>query len=259
MSAATLADLFANADPKHTAVILPEDGSAITYRSLADQVEALAAVLRGFGLEPGETVGIVLPNGIEYLAAFLAVTRARLVAAPLNPAYKAEEFRFSLEDAGARLVMAKPGQHPASEAAAALGLPVWSAVRDRSGGVYFDGDGAHSGPLPAPEAPRPGDTALFLHTSGTTSRPKGVPLTHGNLMASLGNIASHYRLTPADTTLVVMPLFHVHGLLGATLSTFFSGGTRSCRGASAPAPSGPRPGPTGRRGTPPCRRSTRSC
>jgi acyl-CoA synthetase (AMP-forming)/AMP-acid ligase II len=225
MTAATLADLFANADPKHPAVILPEDGSAITYRSLAEQVEALAAVLRAFGLQPGETVGIVLPNGIEYLAAFLAVTRARLVAAPLNPAYKAEEFRFYLEDAGALLVIGKPGPHPAREAAAALGLPVWSAVRDVSGGVYFDGEGAHSGPLPAPEAPGPDDTALFLHTSGTTSRPKGVPLTHGNLMASLRNIASHYRLTPEDTTLVVMPLFHVHGLVGATLSTFLAGGT----------------------------------
>jgi acyl-CoA synthetase (AMP-forming)/AMP-acid ligase II len=225
MTAATLAELFTHADPNRPAVVLPEDGSGITYRSLADQVEALAAVLRGFGLQPGETVGIVLPNGIEYLAAFLAVTRARLVAAPLNPAYKAEEFRFYLEDAGALLVIAKPGRHPAGEAAAALGLPVWSAVRDSSGGIYFDGEGAHSGPLPAPEAPRPDDTALFLHTSGTTSRPKGVPLTHGNLMASLGNIAGHYCLTPADTSLVVMPLFHVHGLLGATLSTFLSGGT----------------------------------
>jgi acyl-CoA synthetase (AMP-forming)/AMP-acid ligase II len=222
---ATLADLFAHADPNHPAVVLPEDGSAMTYRSLADHVEALAAVLRGFGLQPGETVGIVLPNGIEYLAAFLAVTRARLVAAPLNPAYKAEEFRFYLEDASALLVIAKPGPHPAREAAVALGLPVWYAVRDASGGMYFDGDGAHSGPLPVPEAPRPDDTALFLHTSGTTSRPKGVPLTHGNLMASLRNIAGHYRLTPEDASLIVMPLFHVHGLLGATLSTFLSGGT----------------------------------
>src|SRR5262249_34894570 len=65
----------------------------------------------------------------------------------------------------------------------------------------------------------------FLHTSGTTSRPKGVPLTHRNLMASLANIVHTYRLGPEDTSLVVMPLFHVHGLLGATLSTLHSGGT----------------------------------
>jgi acyl-CoA synthetase (AMP-forming)/AMP-acid ligase II len=225
MSAATLADLFINADPKHPAVILPEDGSPTTYRTLAEQVEALAAVLRGGGLRPGDTVGIVLPNGLEYLATFLAVTRARLTAAPLNPAYKAEEFRFYLEDAGARLVITVPGPHAVREAANGLGLSAWAAVRPESGRVRFDGEGVPAGAGPTPEPPRPDDRALFLHTSGTTSRPKGVPLTHGNLTASLRNIAGHYRLSAEDTTLVVMPLFHVHGLLGATLSTFLSGGT----------------------------------
>src|SRR5205807_7631108 len=77
----------------------------------------------------------------------------------------------------------------------------------------------------SPEAPRPDDVALFLHTSGTTSRPKGVPLTHANLMASVRNIAAHYRLSPADVGLVVMPLFHVHGLIGATLAPLHGGGT----------------------------------
>jgi acyl-CoA synthetase (AMP-forming)/AMP-acid ligase II len=223
--AATLADLLPRAEPNQAAVILPEDGTATTYRSLADQVEALAAGLRRGGPQPGEAVAIVLPNGLEYLAAFLAVTRSRLVAAPLNPAYKVEEFRFYLEDAGARLVLAVPGPHAARDAAAALGLPVWAVVRTASGLVRFEGEGAATAQEPAPEPPRPDDTALFLHTSGTTSRPKGVPLTHGNLTASLRNIATHYRLTPDDTSLVVMPLFHVHGLLGATLSTFLTGGT----------------------------------
>jgi acyl-CoA synthetase (AMP-forming)/AMP-acid ligase II len=224
MTAATLADLFAGADPDRPAVILPDDGATTTYRALADQVGALAATLRRSGLQPGATVSIVLPNGLEYLAAFLAVTRARLVAAPLNPAYKVDEFRFYLEDAAARLVIAPPGPHPVREAAAALGLRVWAAVRDGAGRVRFEGDGVPAEASPVPEGPRPDDAALFLHTSGTTSRPKGVPLTHGNLMASLRNIATHYRLTPDDRTLVVMPLFHVHGLLGATLSTFLSGG-----------------------------------
>jgi acyl-CoA synthetase (AMP-forming)/AMP-acid ligase II len=225
MTAATLADLFAAADPNHPAVVLPEDGATTTYRTLAGQVEALAATLGRSGLQPGDTVSIVLPNGLEYLATFLAVTRARLVAAPLNPAYKADEFRFYLEDAAARLVLTVPGPHPVREAAAALGLPTWAAACDGSGRLRFDGEGLPSAAGPIPEAPRPDDTALFLHTSGTTSRPKGVPLTHGNLTASLRNIAAHYRLTPDDRTLVVMPLFHVHGLLGATLSTFLSGGT----------------------------------
>src|SRR5262249_40736527 len=73
-------------------------------------------------------------------------------------------------------------------------------------------------------SPTAGDVALFLHTSGTTSRPKGVPLTHGNLMSSIANIAATYQLTPRDRSLIVMPLFPVHGLIGATLSTLHTGG-----------------------------------
>ena len=74
-------------------------------------------------------------------------------------------------------------------------------------------------------SPVEADIALFLHTSGTTSRPKGVPLRHLNLMKSIDNIKNTYALTPDDTSLIVMPLFHVHGLIGACLSTLNSGGT----------------------------------
>jgi acyl-CoA synthetase (AMP-forming)/AMP-acid ligase II len=165
----------------------------------------------------------VLPNGLEYVAVFLATTRARLVAAPLNPAYKAEEFRFYLDDAGAKAVIVPPGPHAVREAAQQLRLPVWEASLDTTGRVQLQGPGLTPGKTP--ELPKPDDVALFLHTSGTTSRPKGVPLTHANLMASIRNIAGHYQLSPADTGLLVMPLFHVHGLIGATLSTFFAGGT----------------------------------
>jgi acyl-CoA synthetase (AMP-forming)/AMP-acid ligase II len=87
------------------------------------------------------------------------------------------------------------------------------------------GNGQAAHPQPTGELPRGDDVALFLHTSGTTSRPKGVPLTHANLMASIRNIVATYALTPEDTSLIVMPLFHVHGLIGATLSTLLSGGT----------------------------------
>jgi acyl-CoA synthetase (AMP-forming)/AMP-acid ligase II len=223
--AATLADLLSQADAHHPAVILPEAHAATDYRSLAEQVEKLAATLRRSGLQPGEVVAIVLPNGLEYLASFLAVPRARLAAAPLNPAYKAEEFRFYLEDAGVRAVIVPPGDHLIRGVAHDLRLFVWTATRDGEGRVHLEGEGLAAATAAIPEAPRPDDVALFLHTSGTTSRPKGVPLTHANLMASARNIAAHYGLTPADTSLVVMPLFHVHGLIGATLSTFLSGGS----------------------------------
>jgi acyl-CoA synthetase (AMP-forming)/AMP-acid ligase II len=221
----TLANLLTRAQHAHAAVIVPEAGNSISYRNLADQVEALAALLRCTSLKPGDTVAIVLPNGLEYLACFLAVTRARLIAAPLNPGYKREEYRFYLDDAGARLVIGPPETHPVQDVARALNLPVVRAVRTKGGSVELNGEGLVDRAGRIADSPRADDTALFLHTSGTTSRPKGVLLTHANLMASVGNIAEHYRLTPADTGLVVMPLFHVHGLIGATLSTLRAGGT----------------------------------
>src|SRR5262245_37521772 len=205
-TAATLADLFCHADPAHPAVILPEDGSWVTYRALCEQVESLAGGLRQAGLGPGQAVALVLPNGLEYLAAFLAVTRARLTAAPLNPAYKAEEFRFYLEDAGARAVIAAPEPHPVHGVARDLGLPVWGVRREARGWVRLEGEGLSPASGKTPEPPRPDDTALFLHTSGTTSRPKGVPLTHANLLDSVRNISANYRLSSADTDLVDMLL-----------------------------------------------------
>ncbi len=221
----TLADLFDLADARRSAVVLPEDGSATTYQSLADQIEETAGKLRHSGLEPGQALAIVLPNGPEYLVAFLAATRARLVAAPLNPAYKPEEIRFSLEDSGARAVITGVEPHPVNEVAKELGLKSLQFARDRSGRVQVDGTGIPKTAKSVADSPRPDDIALFLHTSGTTSRPKGVPLTHANLMASIGNIAAHYQLSSADTGLVVMPLFHVHGLIGATLSSLYAGST----------------------------------
>jgi acyl-CoA synthetase (AMP-forming)/AMP-acid ligase II len=220
----TLANLFRFADGNRPALLLPEDGSVVTYRVLVDQVEETAGRLRQTGLEPGQTVAIVLPNGLEYLAAFLAVTRARLVAAPLNPAYKPEEFRFYLEDSGAKAVITGSEPHPVKEVSQALKSKVWHAARIGTD-IQLQGENWPATSKGTPDNPRPEDIALFLHTSGTTSRPKGVPLSHANLMTSIGNIAAHYQLIPADTGLVVMPLFHVHGLIGATLSSFSVGST----------------------------------
>jgi acyl-CoA synthetase (AMP-forming)/AMP-acid ligase II len=168
----------------------------------------------------------VLPNNLEFLVAFLGTTWARAIAAPLNPGYKAEEFRFYMEDAGAKAVIVAAGDHPAREAARELNIPIWHCGLDEKQSVFVRPSGnppltTHHSPLTTPQ---PDDVALFLHTSGTTSRPKGVPLTHGNLMASIANIAATYQLTPRDRSLIVMPLFHVHGLIGATLSTLHAGG-----------------------------------
>ncbi|HMF17459.1 MAG TPA: AMP-binding protein, partial [Gemmataceae bacterium] len=129
----TLAEFFRHVDVQRPAVILPDDGLTTTYRSLIEQIEATAGQLQQAGLEPGQTLAIVLPNGLEYLVAFLAATRARLVAAPLNPAYKPDELRFYLEDSGARAVLTGLEPHPVGEVAQARGLKCFQVARDKSG------------------------------------------------------------------------------------------------------------------------------
>ncbi len=209
---------------RQTAVIIPDGGPSVTYARLGEQIATLAECLRRGGIRAGDAVSIVLPNGLEFLSTFLAVTRIRAIAAPLNPAYKVEEFRFYMEDAGARAVLVPAGDHPAREAAVQLQIPLWEVRLDHSGKVTLDRLSGSAATVADNGTPRAEDVALFLHTSGTTSRPKGVPLTHSNLLASLGNIVATYQLTPADTSLIVMPLFHVHGLLGAALSSLHAGG-----------------------------------
>ncbi len=194
-SSMTLADLLTAPGSGRPAVVLPESELAVSRAKLASEIARLSDVLALGGVEPQTPVSIVLVNGLEFIVSFLALCNARAVAAPLNPAYKADEFKFYMEDAEARAVILPPGPHPARDAATELNLPIWEASLDPSGSVRLErvsqGNGKSSGAAAGP--PRPEDVALFLHTSGTTSRPKGVPLTHANLMASIRNIAETYQ------------------------------------------------------------------
>src|SRR5206468_1115559 len=119
--------LFPPESASATAVVIPDGGPTLTYSRLTDQISALAQSLRQGGIRTGDPVAIVLPNSVEFLTTFLAATWARAIAAPLNPAYKVEEFRFYMEDAGVRAVIVPPGPHPARAAADQLHLPLWQA------------------------------------------------------------------------------------------------------------------------------------
>ena len=200
-------------------------GAEVTYAEFGDEIERVAELLAGAGVQPGRAVSIVLPNSLEFMVVFLAVARAGAIAAPLNSAYTTDEFKFYMEDAEAQLAILPLGEHAAREAAAQLGVPTIEASLDDSGRTLLSKGGDTLTARRDAPAPSPDDVALFLHTSGTTSRPKGVPLTHGNLAASIKNISDTYRLTPDDIAMVVMPLFHVHGLIGVSLSTLSTGGS----------------------------------
>jgi acyl-CoA synthetase (AMP-forming)/AMP-acid ligase II len=222
MKQTTLAHLLAHSTSAEPAIIAEASAVEISYRALTDQVESLAEALQRAGLRAGDVVAIVLPNGPELLVLFLALARAGMIAAPINPAYKADELRGLLSDLDPRAVIAAGDNDAVAAGAAKLGVPIWSASLDPSGTVSLGGISRYSAcALGAPEV---NDVALLLHTSGTEGRAKIVPLTHANLMDAAQRIASHYALTPADRSLVVMPLFHGHGLIGAALATLASGG-----------------------------------
>ena len=219
----SLLSILSSDSPASTAVTIP-GGPALSYGSLRDEVDRVAELLAGAGLERGSAVSMALPNGLEFLVTFLAVLRAGAIAAPLNPAYTREEFAFCMGDASSRLAILPPDVLAAREAAGELGIPVLAASPTPGGTVELTREGRQLTNRSDPEPPDGSDVALFLHTSGTTSRPKGVPLTHANLLASVENIGASYALSPEDVAMVVMPLFHVHGLVGAALSTLASGG-----------------------------------
>ena len=227
----TVPDLLAVGADAAPALLAP-DSPALPRAALRAHVGGIAEALARRGIGRGDRVAIVLHNGPEMASAFLGVASAA-VAAPLNPAFRAEEFDFYLGDLDARaLVFAAGADGPARGAAARRGIPVIEA-RGREGGAgLFTLDAPDSGPVgaPAPAArpPEGGDTALVLHTSGTTSRPKMVPLTHANLAASARHIGAALALGPGDRCLNVMPLFHIHGLIAAVLSSLAAGGAVVC-------------------------------
>src|SRR5713226_7659010 len=215
----TLLDVLHFAD-SHTAVIVPELGIRVSYDSLRQQVLAMADALAAAGIRRGDRVAIVLPNGLPAIVSFLAASIAG-TAAPLNPAYPYEEFFFFLEDTAARILICPPtGAEEARSAAADRNIPVFSVEMSDQGTVRL---------LNAPKgisatAPSADDVALILHTSGSTGRPKRVPLRHFNLAVSSANIANTYALSADDVSLCIMPLFHVHGLIGSAMATLLSGG-----------------------------------
>jgi acyl-CoA synthetase (AMP-forming)/AMP-acid ligase II len=219
----TILDLLAGKDDA-PAIAAPGRPS-LSHAALRRQVRETARELNALGIRRADRVGMVLANGPEMAVAFLAVTAAG-VAAPFNPAYRADEFDFYLGDLGCRALLVEAGAtSPATEVARKRSIPVIELVpRPESEAGLFSLRGRSGGTV-AQSAPAPGDTALLLHTSGTTSRPKIVPLSHANLAASARNIVSTLSLAPEDRGLHVMPLFHIHGIVAGLLAPLLAGGS----------------------------------
>lgn len=239
-SAATLADLLAAGNDEEPAIVTV-GGAVLSHGRLRTETARLARRLRALGVVSGDRVAIVLGNGPEMAVAFLAAAAVG-AAAPLNPRYRADEFKFYMDDLGVRvLITGTEGSVGADAARQAVSgsdsvtlatltgpfdrleleretrnAPPSAAACPAEGEQKFSGDRG------------PDDVALVLHTSGTTSRPKIVPIRHRNLARSAVGIAGSLAMTARDRSLNVMPLFHIHGLLAGLLAPLSAGGSVVC-------------------------------
>jgi acyl-CoA synthetase (AMP-forming)/AMP-acid ligase II/acyl carrier protein len=227
--------LHAEHRPHAPALVFP-GGPPITYARLHEQVHAIAASLRRAGIGREDRVAVLLPNGPAMAVAFLGTATAA-VCAPLNPAFTSAELDFYLEDLDARaVIVSSQDDSPVRGVAQQRDIAVLELARSEVPGAWtftLDGHGTASGP--PPDRTDPQARALVLHTSGTTSCPKMIPLSHANLCASAAAIQATLRLREDDRCLNVMPLFHIHGLVGGLLASLAGGGSIVCTPGFSPA------------------------
>jgi acyl-CoA synthetase (AMP-forming)/AMP-acid ligase II len=222
----TIGQIIINAEGSQPAFSAP-DRDPMTFAELVDFVGKTSGALVSANIKKKDAVAIVLPNGPEAATAFISIANCA-TAAPLNPAYKFDEFVYYLKDLNAKLLLCSDPNGFAATAAQSLNIPVClTSVSKTHKAGQFDLDLADGPAHPLSDA-QPDDVCLVLHTSGTTSRPKLVPLSHRNVTASARNVADSLGLSQKDICLNVMPLFHIHGLIAAVLGSLSAGGSIYC-------------------------------
>ena len=220
--------------PERTAVGTSDGGTVISYGELDALVRSAMAQLSRLGLRRGGTIALVSDNCVEFVIGFLAIVSTGARVAPLNPALTLSELSTRLSQLSADAVLAPKhlaGKLESAEAAAGSAAH-WIMSVEGSGGAFevriADRNGQSHANGAAEKASTPiddEDVALLMFTAGTTSAPKLVPLTHRNVVSSVRGISRGYELSPQDATLIVMPLFHGHGLVAGLLATLASGGS----------------------------------
>jgi oxalate---CoA ligase len=208
--------------------------TTITYGQLDTLVRSAIAQMSRIGLKRGHTIALLSDNSIEFVVGLLALMFSGARVAPLNPALTSNELTTRLEQlsAAALLVTRHLANKPGFGKSIPTSLSYWIMELEGSGSsaevriVHKEGRTPAPGTRTEPDRVTEGDSiALLMFTGGTTGAPKLVPLTHHNIAASIEQISSGYALSPDDATLLVMPLFHGHGLIGGLLSTLASGGS----------------------------------
>jgi long-chain acyl-CoA synthetase len=207
MNLAALPDRRAKQDPSGPSIA--DDNINLTNAEFLDAVERAAAVLQAHGVSAGDVVAIMLPNTASFVVSLFAAWRLGAAATPINPSLAMAEVAYQVTDAAAKVLIA--------EAPLAVEVPGAALVLTSelaSGPSQLDG----SAQVPADAL------ALLIYTSGTTGRPKGVMLDHSNLNAMCAMAIDAFEFGGADHSLLILPLFHVNGIVAGTLSPLLAGG-----------------------------------
>jgi 1-acyl-sn-glycerol-3-phosphate acyltransferase len=228
LAAATLTEVLdwhADATPDRVHVFL-EDGDGerpLTYGALRDRALTVAGALAAQGLAPGQPVAIMLPTGADFFAAFFGILYAGGVAVPIYPPARLAQLEEHLRrqakilgNAGAVRLIAPPearrlGHWLRAQVPSLLGVETMDQLAQPAG---------DAAPFPAAKA---ADVALLQYTSGSTGDPKGVVLTHANLLANIRAMCEALAATPADVFVSWLPLYHDMGLIGAWLGSLYQG------------------------------------
>jgi long-chain acyl-CoA synthetase len=216
----TVIDAHAVAQPRAPFLIAPEPQFEIDYATLRARCASLAAWLAGKGIEPGSSVSFMLPNGVSAATVFLGAMYGGYVVSPVNLLAQDAQLEYTLAHSDTRLVFATADDRARLE-----------AVRDRTGAgfeirvVDIDGLDLPDVPDATPRPIGPGDPAMLMYTSGTTGRPKGALLSHGNMLAAGRAVAASLALGAGDRVLSSLPLYHINGQCIATVAPLVSGGS----------------------------------
>ena len=242
----------ARTQPDASFLISPETGTQLCYGALARQTEEFGRWAAGQGLRPGDRVAMLLPNGVQAGLVFLATMASGYVIVPLNLLATPAQLLHCLRHSGARMVLTCKELAPSlakvlPELEQGGGMPKVAEVDPDAGKFTLTGQGAadtsgegaqqdaaalavrapgaDDGTIGSIRAPAATDMALLMYTSGTTGVPKGVPLSHANLLHGARSVAGWHGLGPHDRVLSALPLYHINGQVIATLTPFVSGGS----------------------------------